>query len=69
MKSFSDSEVLANMKQKYEDARTAQKEGAGTHRNAGDSGRIAAEWIMWRQEARKRELLSTTPAVVLDKLK
>jgi hypothetical protein len=28
---------------KLRHAKTAQREGAGTHRNAGDSGRIGAE--------------------------
>lgn len=52
-----DEVVLANMRQKYDDARRAGKEGAGTHRNCGDAGNIAAEWMRWRQEALRRGLI------------
>lgn len=31
-------------------AHRAGKEGRGTHRNAGDSGRVAALWIECRRE-------------------
>jgi len=30
---------------RYENAKSAHKEGAGTHRNVGDSGRIGALWM------------------------
>lgn len=33
-----------------ENARRAGKQGAGTHRNAGDSGRVAALWLETRAE-------------------
>ena len=40
----------AQLAQKMDDARRAGKEGAGTHRNAGDCGRIGAEVMRLRAE-------------------
>jgi hypothetical protein len=57
MRSFTDTEVIAHMNSKYQDAKTAQKEGPGTHRNIGDAGQIASEWIRWRREAIRRGLI------------
>jgi len=57
MNIFTDAEVLARLAQKHDDAKNASKEGAGTHRNAGDCGRIGAEWMAWRREARRRGLI------------
>jgi len=38
-----------------ENAHKAGKEGYGTHRNAGDSGRVAALWVEKIREIKKLE--------------
>lgn len=57
MKSFTDKEVIENMNHHYDCAKNAGKEGYGTHRGAGDCGRLSMNWIMWRQEAKRRGLV------------
>ena len=57
MESFTDDQVLQNMRQKYIDAKSAQKEGKGTPRGVGMAGRISAEWMRWRTEAINRGLI------------
>jgi hypothetical protein len=37
--------VRLEVSQRYQNARTDSKEGRGTHRNAGDHGRVAAHWV------------------------
>lgn len=58
MKMFTDDQVLKNMTEKYNHAKSAPKEGKGTPRGVGMAGRIAAEWMMWRSEAMRRGLVS-----------
>ena len=53
---MTDDEVLAKVRETYQNAKYAGKEGAGTHRNAGDSGRVAALWMEWIAEAKRRGL-------------
>jgi hypothetical protein len=42
---------------RYQNARSCGKEGKGTHRNAGDAGRVAALWIESRAELQRVEAL------------
>ena len=38
-------EMEKRVEETRENARRAGKQGAGTHRNAGDSGRVAELWL------------------------
>ncbi len=53
---FADADILAKCKETYWNAKYAGKEGAGTHRNSGDSGRVHALYWEWVTEAKKRGL-------------
>lgn len=57
MTHMTDEQVLQNMNARYEMARSAQKEGKGTPRPHGAAGLIAAEWMRYRNEAKRRGLV------------
>lgn len=52
--SFSDEELISMTRQAYHNARNSGKEGAGTHRNAGDCGRISQEWVTLHMVCKQR---------------
>jgi len=43
-------ELEVRVAQLYENAKSCGKEGAGMHRNHGDSGRVAALWAEAKKE-------------------
>ena len=49
--------VKAECESLHENARRAGKEGKGTHRNAGDSGRVAALWMERKRDLSELEAL------------
>jgi hypothetical protein len=49
--------VKAKSERLRENARTCGKEGKGTHRNAGDAGRVASLWLEALAELKRLEAL------------
>lgn len=54
--------IAAECAQRRENAKRAGKEGKGTHRNAGDAGRVSALWMESKRDLERLEFLISQEA-------